>query len=234
MSLSLPARSIPTGDPGTTTFIAAMHEPGIRTIMGTGYSQAPQAQVPAILADLARHPSTARFIATKIARHFVADDPPASLVARLEQSFIAANGDLATLASTLVDSPEAWTAQQAKFKTPSDFLLSTLRATGSRNQRLRDLRQAYEQLGQLAFRAPSPEGWPDDAGSWAGPDAILKRVDWSALVAEQIAAGTTALDFAEACLGDSLSQATRTAIARAGSQQQGITLALMSPEFQRR
>jgi uncharacterized protein (DUF1800 family) len=219
---------------GTTVFAPLLHEPGTRTVLGRRYSQTGARLVPAILSDLAAHPATARKIATKVARHFIADTPPASLVDRLEASFNTTGGDLARLAETLVDSHECWAPQQAKLKTPLDFLLSTLRASGRSTERLRDLRQAYEQLGQPAFGAPSPEGWPDDAASWAGPDAILKRVDWAGLVAEQIALTTDAVSFAESCLGASLSDTTRTAIRRAETRRQGITLALMSPEFQRR
>lgn len=228
------ARFAPQAEEGAAIFAPPLHEPGTRRVLGRSYGQNGQAQALAILADLAARPETARKIAGKIARHFIADEPPATLVSRLEQSFRSTGGDLAALARTLVESPESWAAQQSKFKTPLDFMLSAMRAGPPQRLRNQALRDTFEQLGQAAFRAPSPEGWPDDAASWAGPDALLKRVDWSAQIAEQIGDTTTALAFLESALGPTLSDRTRTAISRAESQKQAITLALMSPEFQRR
>jgi uncharacterized protein (DUF1800 family) len=219
---------------GSVIFVPAMHEPGARTIMGKVFPAAGANQVRDILDWLARQPQTARRLATAIATHFVSDAPPASLISRLEQAFVRTDGDLAAVARTLVNSPEAWQPQAAKFKTPNDFLLSTLRASGTRSVSAQPLRSTFEQLGQAPWRAPSPKGWPDTADKWASPDAILKRVDWSNLAADVIGATTSPMAFAETALGASLTPATRTAISRAQDARQGIVLVLMSPEFQRR
>jgi uncharacterized protein (DUF1800 family) len=222
------------GELGSTVFIGTLHEPGARTIMGTRFAQSGRDQALAILDWLARQPQTARNVALAVATHFVSDQPPPALVARLEQSFVATNGDLAALARTLINSPEAWVPTQGKFKSPNDFLISTLRASGTRTVSAPALRTTFEQLGQAPWRAPSPKGWPDTASHWAAPDAILKRVDWSNLAADVIGQTMAPMDFAKSALGASLTPQTSTAISRAGDARQGIVLALMSPEFQRR
>ena len=228
------ARFVSEGREGDVVFVPAMHEPGARTIMGRTFADHGRNQALDILRWLAVQPQTARRLATKLARHFVSDTPPATLVDRLEARFVATNGDLAALARTLVDSPEAWAPQAAKFKTPNDFLLSVMRASGAQEASAQALRSTFEQLGQTPFRAPSPKGWPDTADNWAAPDAILKRVDWANLAAELISATTSPMDFARTALGDSLSEHTILAISRAESAKQGLVLAMMSPEFQRR
>src|ERR1700744_4124152 len=96
------------GTPGTFVFNANAHEPGAQLLLGKTYEDNGVAQGEAALADIARHPSTAKFIATKFARHFVADDPPPALVARLQEVFRKSDGDLKALATALVDSDEAW------------------------------------------------------------------------------------------------------------------------------
>lgn len=219
---------------GSVIFVDALHEPGTRTIMGTSFPQTGADQALAILDWLAKQPQTARNVAKAVATHFVADNPPASLVSRLEENFRTTGGDLKALAQTLINGPEAWTPAAAKFKSPNDFLLSTLRASGTRSVSMPALRSTFEQLGQAPFRAPSPKGWPDTAEHWAAPDAILKRVDWSNLAAEVITQNTSPMAFAQTALGPALSPQTRTAITRAGDARQGIVLVLMSPEFQRR
>ena len=117
--------------PGAFLFREAAHEPGGRHVLGRAYDQDGYAQGRAVLTDLAASPATARHVARKIAIHFVADDPPPALVSRLEHSFTSSGGRLDKLAATLIDSPEAWTPQAAKFKTPYEFLVSTWRVSGA-------------------------------------------------------------------------------------------------------
>ncbi|PMV84576.1 DUF1800 family protein, partial [Pseudomonas sp. GW460-C8] len=83
-------------------FRDAAHEPGVRTVMGVRYAQGGRAQVAAILSDLAGKPQTAKFVCTKLARHFVADDPPPSLVARLQKAWMGSGGDLSKVAQALI------------------------------------------------------------------------------------------------------------------------------------
>lgn len=222
-------------EPGPDGFVfrANVHEPDARTVMGKTYPAAGLAQGQAILRDLARHPATAKRLSRRLAAHFVADDPPPALVARLEDAWTRSSGDLAQVARALVEAPETWTPQPAKIKTPYDFVVSTHRALGTRPQRIQPLRQALLDMGQPPFAAPSPEGWPDAAADWAGPDALVKRLNWSRTAADTAqAADTNAV--AASALGPRLGDRTRLAVARAESRPEALTLLFMSPEFQRR
>jgi len=188
-----------------------------------------------VLAALARHPATAHHIAVKLARHFVADDPPPRLVARLEHSFNASGGRLDVLAGALIDSPEAWAADQRKFKTPYEFIVSGYRAADLAPSELKTIAPVLTALGQTPFSAPSPKGWAEEAGDWAAPDAIVKRMSWAEAFGQAAApVGGQPIDLARNALGERLSPAVATAIARAESRPEAFSILLMSPEFQRR
>ncbi len=221
-------------EPGASVFVPGIHEPGARTVLGKRYDVAGREQAGAILDDLAIQPATARRVATKLARHFIADAPPAAAVAALESAFMRTSGDLAELARAVVDLDAAWATgpASAKFKTPDELMISVARATGSRAPR--DMARFYRMLGHMPYSAPSPAGWPDDTASWSGADAIKKRIDWANDVARRMPRGASPGAFLEQALGELVSQQTRQAIASAESAEQGFTLAIMSPEFQRR
>ena len=210
------------------------HEPGERTIMGVRYPSGGKSQANAILTDLAAKPATARFLCAKIARHFVADDPPAALAARLEKTWMATGGDLGRVAETLVDAPEAWAPAPAKFKTPYEFVVSSYRAIGEA-PRGGQVNQALNSLGQRPFGAPSPKGWPDEAAPWAASDAIVKRMQFAQVLAATVGPNVQdPMALAQATLGARLSPAAATAISRAESRAEAVALLLMTPEFQRR
>lgn len=215
-------------------FRPILHEPGERTVMGKRYAASGAAQGEAILRDLAARPATARRLSQRIAAHFVADDPPPSLVSKLEATWTRTGGRLDEVARTLIASPEAWTPPTAKVKTPYEFIVSTHRAFGSAPQRVQGLQPALLTMGQPAWSPPSPEGWPDTAADWAGPDALVKRLEWASAAADAMRGRQEPLQIAEAALGGRLSDRTRTAVARAESRPEALTLLLMSPEFQRR
>ncbi|MFJ6025382.1 DUF1800 family protein [Brevundimonas sp. NPDC092305] len=223
------------GEPGENGFLfrPIVHEPGARTVLGKSYAEGGAEQGEAILRDLANRPETARRLARNIARHFVADDPPEAVVDRLEAAWTTSRGDLAMVAKALVEAPEAWDPAPAKIKTPYEFIVSSHRALGTRPQRPQPLQQALIQMGQPAFSAPSPEGWPDTAADWAGPDALVKRLNWAKTVGDTARAPDPNAVAADA-LGPRLSERTRLAVARAESRPEALTLFLMSPEFQRR
>jgi uncharacterized protein (DUF1800 family) len=219
---------------GVAVFREAAHEPGERTVMGVRYDERGKQQVNAILSDLAAKPQTARFICGKIARHFVADDPPPALVARLEAAWTASQGDLATVAAALIAAPEAWDPRPAKFKTPYEFIISSYRAAGTEPAGFQQLGPILTSLGQKPFSPASPKGWPEDAQSWAAPDAIVKRMQFAQNFSSQAVDGRDPSALALAALGERLRPETATAIARAESRPEGFALLLMSPEFQRR
>lgn len=220
---------------GQTTFRARAHEPGARTILASHYPDSdPKTQSGAILADLAAKPQTARFVCGKIARHFVADDPPPTLVAKLEAAWVRTHGDLAQVAQTLIAAPEAWRPAQQKFKTPYEFIVSSHRAAGSRPQNYDDLFKVLNTMGQRPFSPTSPEGWADDAQVWMAPDAIIKRMRFAQDFSEDALMDRNPVELAEQVLGGTLSSTTAQAIARAETRPEGFALLLMSPEFQRR
>ena len=218
-------------------FDPAWHDPGPKTLLGKTYPQGPEA-LRAVLHDLALHPATARFVATKLARHFVADDPPAALVERLQAAYLRSGGQLAPVYRELIASPEAWSAQPAKLKTPEEFVVSSLRVLRL-NARMPDRADAQSAagivtLGQRIQAAPSPAGWSDRADDWLGPDAVWKRVEWSTRTANRLGASIDARALAAQSLGPLLSAETKTKLDRAADGPQALALLLMAPEFQRR
>src|SRR4051795_12724994 len=136
------------GAPGSFVFNANAHQPGAQAVMGKTYQPNGVGQGEAALADLARHPSTAKFIATNFARHFVADDPPPALVARLSGVFGKSEGDLRALTIALLDSDEAWQLPMTKMRSPYEFLVA---------------------VGRLVGRGPVPE----DPGRYLGSLNVL-------------------------------------------------------------
>jgi uncharacterized protein (DUF1800 family) len=218
----------------TTHFDPEWHDPGRKTVLGKPYAEGPDA-LNAVLHDLAVHPSTARFVSLKLARHFVADDPPAALVARLEDDFRNTEGDLPSLYRTLIKSPEAWVAAPAKLKTPEEFVISSARLLNIGEQMFaRQPDAAISQLGQRVQGAPSPAGWPDRAEEWLGPDAVWKRVEWATRVADRLGRQVDARALAQASLGPRLQGSTLLQIERAADGPQALALLMLAPEFQRR
>jgi uncharacterized protein (DUF1800 family) len=229
------ARAIGLADaPGNFIFADQVHQPGNRAIMGKSYSQQGLAQGRAILGNLARHPSTARHIATKLARHFEGDEPSETLVSRLQASFLKTGGDLKSLYRVLAQAPEILGAKQSKFKTPWEWLVSTHRSVDLGPATNGRLVQVFTQLGQPIWRPGSPAGFDDIAPSWAGPDALFRRAELSEQLTRRIAANADPRAIAVKALGNQLTPATAQAIARAESPMQGAALLLVSPEFLRR
>jgi uncharacterized protein (DUF1800 family) len=218
---------------GGAAFVEIAHEKGTRQIMGKTYKDTGADQAIAILDDLAVHPSTARFIATKMARHFCADDPPLGLVARLERNFLETRGDLGSLARTLVNAPESWANGPGKFRQPIEWFTSVLRFTGARRLDDNRINSALRQLGQVPWGAPSPAGFDDVADSWAGPDALLRRVELAERIARNVPSSAVLTRAQEAFPG-TLSDSTRTWLSRAESSAQAMGLFLIAPEMMRR
>jgi uncharacterized protein (DUF1800 family) len=218
---------------GRFTFRRQAHEPGPQTILGRVYDQDGLSQGEAVLADFVASPTTARHIATKLARHFVADVLDPALTDRLANNFIESGGDLKALATCLVTDEAAWSAPANKIRTPQEFIWSAVRALDL-NVPPRQLMGVLSDLGQPLWDPPSPEGFKDDVATWLAPDAMTNRLDAAELLAAQAQGPDDPREFAEAILGQDLSPATATTIERAESRMQGLALMLMSPEFQRR
>ncbi|MEM6762520.1 MAG: DUF1800 domain-containing protein [Pseudomonadota bacterium] len=214
-------------------FDERVHEPGPRTILGKRYTAEGDMQLEAVLPDLAAHPSTARFIATKFARHFVGDDASDALITALEKSFIDTEGDLRELAITLIESDEAWEGEPRKTVPPYDFIVASARATGAELPAQFVLRSARV-LAQELWQPPSPAGWPSADNAFLGGDSLLERVDFARLLAQRYAKVRRVQRLAVDLFGDALNPFVKEALDRAEGQRQALVLLLMSPVFHRR
>jgi uncharacterized protein (DUF1800 family) len=213
----------------------ALHEPGPRSVLGRSYPEGGQEQALTILRDLAVSPATARHIATKLARHFCADDPPPALVQRLVAAYQRSGGDLPAIYRALVESPETWAATALKFKTPWEWSVSSMRALGRHELKGAQAAGLLNQLGQPVWRPGSPAGYDDIAASWAAPEALVRRVEVAQRLAAQAGNSVDARALAPRLLpGDALAPGTAEAIARSESGSGALALLLVSPDFLRR
>ena len=228
------AGRLPRGEPGEFMFRPELHEPGAKVVLGKRYADTGYDQGVAVLRDLASNTATAHFIATKLARHFIADEPPPAAVERMASAFLSSDGHLPTVYQALIDAPQAWAQPLAKFKTPNDYILSSFRGLELPVDGGRSPLAPFEVMGQRTYSPGSPAGWPDRSADWDGASALLKRVEWADAVGQRVGTRRDAAALAPQILGDSLTATTRTAIARAASGSQAITLLLAAPEFMRR
>lgn len=222
------------GTAGNFVFAPALHQPGARMILGRRYDADGENQARQILLDLAAHPATATHLATKLARHFAGDTPPPALVARLADRFTASGGDLPSVYRALLDAPELANAAPMKFKSPWDWMVSSFRALGVRTVDGQAVAGLATQLGQPVWRPGSPAGYDDTDATWAGPDALMRRVAAAARLAQRADASLDPRSLAKQILPGGGSPATLAAIARAENRVEGLALLLVSPEFMRR
>ncbi len=233
-----PLKKLVDGDTaaGEAIFVDAIHQPGVRQVMVRRYAGQGEAQADAILSDLAVHPATARHIATKLATHFAADDPPPALVSRLEKAFLETGGDLKALYRILITAPEITGGAAAKFKTPWEWTVSALRAitVPALPGNAQAAAGLLNQMGQAVWRPGSPAGFGDVAKDWAGPAALMRRVETAGRLARLASGAVDARQLGLQILPGGLSLATAEQIARAESPAQGLALLLVAPEFLRR
>lgn len=215
-------------------FMDRAHESGTRRILGRTYPQTGEDQGGAILADLALQPATAQHLSLKLARHFIADAPPATLVQRMARAYLASGGELTALYAALIDDDAAWSTGARKFKTPHDFVVSAMRAGAfSLDQQPDELTDLLLELGQPAFTPRSPAGYPDTTGDWAAGDALRKRLQVAGTLAERVVGARTPLQLAHEVLGaGGVTGDLGSALGRAGSPQDGYALLFASPAFQ--
>jgi uncharacterized protein (DUF1800 family) len=227
-------RQVQLGTPGTFVFNANAHQPGPQVLLGRTYADAGVGQGEAALSDLARHPSTAKFISTKFARHFVADDPPPAVVTRLQDAFRKSDGDLRLMAMTLLDCDEAWRAPPTKIRSPYEYLVATGRLLAQVPDEPSRYLGGLNLLGQPLWSPSGPNGFADTNAAWAAPEGMKLRLDIASQVASRAADNVDPRNLLELVAADAASAETRRTIERAESRQQALALLLMSPEFQRR
>jgi len=218
---------------GGFVFRSYGHQPGNRVLLGKKYSHKGIKQGKKMLLDLARHPSTAKFVCYKLAHHFISDNPQQSLVDKLVKTWTATNGNIREVMITMIKAEESWHESPEKFKTPREFVISSFRALGRKEVRSQQLISSLTQLGQQPFQAGSPAGFSDEQKSWVGSTGLMKRIDWSGMLAGYQKRRNVKKDMART-LSDTVSERTFKMVNRAESKQQAYTLLLMSPEFQRR
>ncbi len=220
-------------DPPGFMFRRFAHEPGWITLMGRQFPPGEEGGVEA-LRFLADHPSTHRSLARKLVQYFVADTPSAADVGAVESVLRDTGGDLGAAAAALVQLNAAW-QPGTKMREPQDYVIAGLRMLALPPDALEQINVTgmLAGLGQPLWNAPQPDGWPDQAANWASPEEMMRRIDWSYGVAGRVGERDPGA-MAEASLGPLLRPATWTAVMRAGSRRDALTLLLTSPEFQRR
>lgn len=222
------------GPPGEFYFREIMHEPGTKTILGTRYEEDGVREGERVFEMLALHPATAKHLATKLARHFVADTPPQKLVDHLAKTYLRGGGELMPVYRALINADESWREPLGKYKTPQDLVISTYRALNRKPERPGRIVAVMSQLGQRPLDPGSPAGWPDAAASWDSGDSLLKRVEWGAAIGRAVGDRIDPVPLANAVLGTVASHDTQASIARAESASQALGLLFAAPEFQRR
>jgi uncharacterized protein (DUF1800 family) len=219
------------GDPPGFLYRPGAHEPGSQTVLQQSFS-ADEAGGIAALQFLADHPATKRFLATKLVRHFVVDDPPPDAVQIIEARLRDSDGDLGATAAALVELSAAW-QPGTKLRTPLDYVVASVRALDQPPDQRPSMVGILAGLGQPLWSPPAPNGWPDRAADWAAPEAMLRRIDWASGFAGRVGTADV-LEIAATAVGPLLRPVTSEAIRRAGSRREAMTLLLTCPEFQRR
>src|SRR5579862_550451 len=220
-------------DAGNFRFYPQIHEPGTKVLLGKTYRDNGYAEGEAALRDLAAHPATAQHIATKLARHFIADDPPPDAVRRVAAVFRDTGGDLKRVTAAVVHEQAAWQVPFAKVKTPDELLVSASRVTGFAPQP-EMVANSLRVLDHPTYFAPSPAGWSDRASDWVGPESALHRAEWCQLFSTRVADPPDPASLGDAIFSELLPKETAQAIRRAPSRREGLALLLASAEFQRR
>ena len=171
---------------GEFIFRPAVHDAGAKSVLGTGLAAGRGIEDGEQVLDLlARHPSTARFIAAKLAIRFVSDSPPPALVDRAAATFTRTNGDIRETVRTIVTSPEFFSraAYRAKVKSPFETVVSSLRALGAAPDTTARTAQIVARLGQPLYGRQSPDGWPEKGDAWMNTGAILNRINFGMALA---------------------------------------------------
>lgn len=219
---------------GQFQFRDRAHEPGAQEFLGDRYEATHSPEIgERMLMRIARHPSTALFIAGKLARYFVSDTPSDDLVKTIARAFYHAEGGLVPAYEAMLRHPDAWAETGGTFKPPIDFLASALRSFDT-NFSAQEIEKASVLLGQPMWHMASPQGYKTDQKTWATSDSLKTRLDVAVEFAKRANFDGDPLGYAHEILGSRLADGTMLAIQRAADTPQAIAIMLMAPEFQRR
>ena len=225
-------------------FNPRLHDNGAKTVLGTAIPAGGGMDDGLKVIDLlARHPYTARFVATKLARRFVADDPPPALVSAAAEAFRRSDGDIRVVVRTIIDSPQFFASEfyRGKVKKPLEFVASALRIAGADTRITPALLRYLARMGEPLFLAQAPTGYADTANTWVSPDMLLTRINFATdLAANKLPGSRLRSEMANNPQGlarliapEGLSPATQAAVAEAKAND-AVALLLAAPEFQRR
>ena len=166
---------------GGFVFEERMHEPGDKHVLGHRIKSSGESEGREVLHILAHHPSTAKFISTKLAMRFVSDDPPPALIARMTQTFLKKNGDIGEVLKTMFRSPEFWApeAYRAKVKTPLEFVVSAVRTSGAEVSDALPLARQLQTMGMPLYGMQPPTGYSMKADAWVNSSALLGRMNFA-------------------------------------------------------
>lgn len=209
------------------------HEPGPKTLLGRTFNTQGEQDGIDALTFIANHPATARFIATKLATHFISDNPSPESIHFLTQAFTASKGNLLTVSKALITLEECWNTPLNKIKTPYDFLLSTAKVINLPQTPL-FLPETLKLLVQQLYRPGSPAGFSDMADDWIGPDAIIKRIQIATKITASLPEQIDPIVLSKALFGSLMSTKSYFAISNAPSREEAVAALLVSPEFQKR
>ncbi|MDH3443434.1 MAG: DUF1800 domain-containing protein [Deltaproteobacteria bacterium] len=233
----------PRGE-ATFVFDPRIHDDGDKVVLGTRITAGGGMEDGLRVIDiLARHSATARLIATKLARRFIADDPPPATVTRAAETFRRSDGDIAATLRTIIGAPEflAPESYRSKVKKPLEYVASALRATGADIRVTPLLLRYLARMGEPLFLAQPPTGYPDAAASWISPDMLLTRMNFASdLVANRIPGARVRAEnihdvhaFGRFVAPEGLTDNARAALSTLDGAQ-GVALLMAAPEFQRR
>lgn len=223
------------GDRNAFYFDASRHDSSDKVFLGQTIKGGGMDEGEKALDILAHHPTTARHISYQLAQYFVADEPPQSLVDKLAKRFQQTDGDIREVLGTLFASPEFLDPKyyNAKFKTPYQYVVSAIRATGTEVKNFRSVYGVLNQLGMPPYGCQTPDGYKNTESAWLNPDAIIRRINFVTALATGRFSGSQPVDAQQLSqtLGNNFSAQTKTVMA--SNQQMQTALMLGSPEFMR-
>ncbi|MBC7477610.1 MAG: DUF1800 domain-containing protein [Pseudorhodobacter sp.] len=216
-------------------------QPGKKVILGQTFGDDdPVAEIDHLVDYVALRPETAHNVAFFMARHFLADEPPADLVADLAATYSARQGDLPSVYRVLLEHPAARAPAREKLRTPQEYAAATIRLLGITptspvfDKLMRKIPNAMAAMGQTPFRALRPDGWPEVSEGWLTPPMVAARIDWAVDMARRAGNGVDPQAMVTTALGDTASPLIRRAVSGAEQRWEGLAVLLGSPEFSRR